>query len=51
MSYAGYVGAAYLATAIVVIGMIVWVVGDLRAQKRRLAQLEAGGLGRRGERP
>lgn len=49
MTYAGYVGAAYAATVIVLAGMIVWVVADLRAQKRRLARLEAGGLGRRGE--
>ena len=49
MTYAGYVAAAYAAAAVVLIGMIAWVVTDLRAQKRKLARLEADGLGRRGE--
>ena len=48
MTYAGYVAAAYGATALVLIGMIAWVAADLRAQKRKLAWLEGEGLGRRG---
>jgi heme exporter protein CcmD len=49
MTYAGYVAAAYGAAAIVLIGMIAYVLADLRAQKRKLARLEAEGFGRRGE--
>ena len=49
MTYAGYVAAAYGAAAFVLIGMIAYVVADLRAQKRKLARLEADGLGRRGD--
>ena len=49
MTDAGYVAAAYGATGLVLIGMIAWVVADLRAQKRKRARLEAEGLGRRGD--
>ena len=49
MTYAGYVAAAYGAAAIVLIGMIAYVVADLRAQKRKLARLAAEGFGRRGD--
>ena len=47
MTHAGYILAAYLATAIVLLGMIAWVVLDLRAQKRRLERLEGEGVRRR----
>ncbi len=48
MTHAGYILAAYLATALVLIGMITWVAIDLREQKRRLRQLEADGRRRSG---
>ncbi len=49
MTHAGYILAAYLATAVVLAGMIAWVALDLRAQKRKLRRLEDEGLRRRSE--
>ncbi len=48
MTHAGFILAAYLATALVVGGLVAWIVLDGRAQKRKLADLEAEGIGRRG---
>ena len=47
MTHAGYILAAYLAAALVIGGLIVWVVTDNRMQKRRIGQLEADGVTRR----
>lgn len=47
MTHAGYILAAYLAAALVIGGLIVWVVADNRMQKRRIGQLEADGVTRR----
>jgi heme exporter protein D len=49
MTHLGYILAAYLATAAVLIGMVAWVTLDLRAQKERLRRLEAEGTRRRSE--
>ena len=49
MTHLGYIVAAYLATAVVLLGMVAAVVLDLTRQKRRLAQLEAEGRSRRSE--
>jgi heme exporter protein D len=46
-THAGFIVAAYLVTAAVLLGLIAWVVADGRAQKRRLADLEARGIRRR----
>ena len=46
MTHLGYVVAAYMATAIVLGGMIGWVLLDLTAQRRKLERIEADG-GRR----
>jgi heme exporter protein D len=51
MTHAGYILAAYLVTALVLLAMIGWVALDLRAQKNRLARLEGQGLRRRSEPP
>jgi len=40
------IAAAYLLTAVVLAGLIVWVLADGRAQRRRLAELEARGIRR-----
>jgi heme exporter protein CcmD len=40
MTHLGYVLAAYLSTAGVLIATIAWVAFDLRAQKKKLARLE-----------
>ena len=49
MTHLGYVLAAYLAAAAVLIGMVLWVALDLRAQKEKLRRLEADGIRRRSE--
>jgi heme exporter protein D len=42
-AHAAFIAAAY-AAIIVVGGLAAWVIGDYRAQKRVLADLEARGL-------
>lgn len=49
MTHLGYIAAAYVAAAIVIVGMVAAVMLDLTRQKRRLARLEAEGLRRRSE--
>jgi len=52
--HAGFIAAAYLATAAVLAALVLWVVADGRTQRRRLADLEARGVRRRsatGSRP
>ncbi len=43
----GFIVAAYLLTAVVLVGMVVWIVLDGRAQRARLGELEARGIRRR----
>jgi len=45
--HAAFIIAAYVAAAIVVLGLIAWVLGDYSAQRRLLADLEARGVTRR----
>lgn len=47
MNHAGFIAAAYIATTLVVAGLILWVIVDGRVQRRRLADLEARGIRRR----
>ena len=42
-----FIVAAYAAAALVVGALIVWVMFDYRAQRRRLARLEMQGFARR----
>jgi len=44
-----YVTAAYAITAVVLAGLIGWVLLDQRARKRELADLEAAGIRRRSD--
>jgi heme exporter protein CcmD len=46
MTHLGYIVAAYLALALVVLAMTLWVALDLRAQKQKLRRLEEEGLRR-----
>ena len=46
-NHAGFIIAAYLVTAAVLVVMVVWIVLDGRLQRRRLAELEARGVRRR----
>lgn len=45
--HAGFIVAAYLTTAVVLVALILWIVADGRTQRRRLADLEARGIRRR----
>jgi heme exporter protein D len=48
-AHALYVAAAYGITAIVLLGLVGWLLIDQRARQRELAELEAAGLRRRSE--
>jgi heme exporter protein D len=45
--HAAFIIAAYLSAAIVVLGLIAWVMADYDAQRRVLADLEERGVTRR----
>ncbi|TIX75629.1 MAG: heme exporter protein CcmD, partial [Mesorhizobium sp.] len=45
--HALYVTAAYAITAVVLAGLIGWILFDQRGRKRDLAELEASGVRRR----
>ena len=47
MTHLGYIVAAYLAAALVIGGLTLWIIMDNRAQQRKLQQLEADGVRRR----
>ena len=49
--HVGFIAAAYLTTAVALIGLLAWIVADGRAQRRRLADLEARGIRRRSAAP
>jgi heme exporter protein D len=51
MNHAGFIVASYAAAAIIVAGLIAWVMLDFRAQRRNLAELEARGITRRSAPP
>jgi heme exporter protein D len=50
MNHDGFIIAAYLVTLVVLIGLVLWIILDGRAQKRKLADLEARGVKRRSAR-
>jgi heme exporter protein D len=43
----GFILASYLVTAAVLLGLVVWIALDGRAQRRRLLELETRGIRRR----
>ncbi len=45
--YAAFIVWSYLTAALVVLGLIGWVVGDYRRQRATLRDLEAKGITRR----
>ena len=49
--HAAFIVGAYVITALVMAGLIVWVEADSRIQRKRLAELEAQGIKRRSETP
>ena len=49
--HAAFIIAAYAVAALVVLGLIAWVLADHAAQLRLLAELEARGVKRRARPP
>jgi heme exporter protein D len=49
--HASFIITAYAIAALVILGLIVWVELDNRAQRRRLKELHAQGVIRRSDRP
>ena len=45
--HGAFIATAYGVTIVVLAGLVAWVVADGRAQRRRLADLEARGVDRR----
>jgi heme exporter protein D len=45
--HAAFIVASYVMAALVVLGLVAWVLADYRAQQRVLADLEARGVTRR----
>ncbi|MEJ1159800.1 heme exporter protein CcmD [Prosthecomicrobium sp. N25] len=46
----GFIVGAYALAGLVMVGLVVWVLADLKAQRRILADLEARGVRRRSAR-
>ena len=46
-SHEGFIVAAYALTAVVLVGMVIWIILDGRAQRARLEELESRGIRRR----
>lgn len=49
MSHEAFVITSYTITALVVVGMVLWVVLDGRARRREIERLEAAGIKRRSD--
>jgi heme exporter protein D len=49
-THAGFIIAAYGASVVIILTLIVWIVADYRAQLRDLADLERQGVTRRSAR-
>jgi heme exporter protein D len=47
MTHLAYVAAAYGISAVVIAGLVAWVLVDHRGRRRDLAQLEEAGVRRR----
>ncbi len=48
--HASFIVVAYLATVIVILGLMVWIVRDHAMQRRILSDLESRGIKRRSQR-
>ncbi len=49
MSHAAYVRAAYAMSVLVLGGLGLWIIADMRARRRELSELEARGVRRRSD--
>jgi len=50
MNHALFVTAAYVVSALALLGLGVWILLDQRARQKEMADLEAAGVKRRSER-
>jgi len=50
MTHLAYVTAAYIISALAIMGLVCWILFDQSAQRRALKQLEARGVRRRSAR-
>jgi heme exporter protein D len=48
-AHALYVAAAYGISAVVIAGLVGWILADQRGRRREIAELEASGVRRRSE--
>jgi heme exporter protein D len=44
--YFGFIFSAYGITAVVLLGLLIWIVATYRGRRRQLAKLEAAGIKR-----
>ena len=49
-THALYVSAAYAISALVLAGLVIWILADQRGRRREMAELEASGARRRSDR-
>jgi heme exporter protein D len=49
-THAGFIIAAYGASLLIILILILWIVADYRAQRRDLAEMERQGITRRSAR-
>ena len=49
-THAGFIIAAYGASLLIILTLILWIVADYRAQRRDLAEMERQGVTRRSAR-
>ncbi|RUM96239.1 heme exporter protein CcmD [Pseudaminobacter arsenicus] len=49
-AHALYVSAAYAISALVLAGLVIWILADQRGRRREMAELEASGARRRSDR-
>ena len=48
-AHALYVAAAYGISAVVIVGLVGWILADQRGRRREIAELEASGVRRRSD--
>jgi len=48
--HASFIVASYIATVVVIAGLVVWILRDYAAQRRILGDLESRGVKRRSQR-
>jgi heme exporter protein D len=49
-AHARYVSAAYAVSALVLAGLVIWIIADQRGRRREMSELQASGARRRSDR-